>query len=112
MPVYSTHQAKTHLSELIRMVERGESITITRGGRPVALLVRIGATPQPRCPGTLRTTMRMNRALDFSDGPRKPRPAPEDAAADTAADTAAAITDAADAAATTADSAAAAEPDH
>lgn len=108
MPVYSTHQAKTHLSELIRMVERGESITITRGGLPVALLVRIGATPQARCPGTLRTTMRMNRALDFSDGPRKPRPAPEDAAADTAA----AITDAADAAATTADSAAAAEPDH
>jgi len=38
MPVYSTHQAKTHLSELIRMVERGELITITRGGLPVALL--------------------------------------------------------------------------
>ena len=75
MPVYSTHQAKTHLSELIRMVERGELITITRGGRPVALLVRIGATPQPRCPGTLRTTMRMNPTLDFRDGPRKPRPA-------------------------------------
>ena len=84
MPVYSTHQAKTHLSELIRMVERGELITITRSGLPVALLVRIGATPQPRCPGTLRTTLRMNRALDFRDGPRKPRPA--DAPADASAD--------------------------
>ena len=81
MPVYSTHQAKTHLSELIRMVERGELITITRGGRPVALLVRIGATPQPRCSGTLRTTMRMNPTLDFRDGPRKPRPAQAAAAA-------------------------------
>ena len=80
MPVYSTHQAKTHLSELIRMVERGESITITRGGLPVALLVRIGATPQPRCSGTLRTTMRMNPTLDFRDGPRKPQPAQEVAA--------------------------------
>ena len=73
MPVYSTHQAKTHLSELIRMVERGETITITRGRIPVALLVRIGATPQPRRPGTLRTTIRMNPALDFRDGPEPDR---------------------------------------
>ena len=92
MPVYSTHQAKTHLSELIRMVERGEPITITRGGLPVALLVRIGATPQPRCPGTLRTTLRMNPTLDFRDGPRKPRPAEATAAA-AAAGTAAAEPD-------------------
>lgn len=101
MPVYSTHQAKTHLSELIRMVERGELITITRGGRPVALLVRIGATPQPRCSGTLRTTMRMNRTLDFCDGPRKSRPADAPAAAE-----------AAPTAATTPAAAGAAEPDH
>lgn len=99
MPVYSTHQAKTHLSELIRMVERGELITITRGGRPVALLVRIGATPQPRCPGTLRTTMRMNRTLDFRDGPRKSRTADAPAAAEAAPPAATA-------------SAAATEPDH
>ena len=70
MPVYSTHRAKTHLSELIRMAERGETITITRGQVPVALLVRIGATPQPRRPGTLAATMRLNPALDFRDGPR------------------------------------------
>ena len=69
MPVYSTHQAKTHLSELIRMVERGEVITITRGQIPVALLVRIGATPQPRRSGTLAPTMRLNPALDYRDGP-------------------------------------------
>jgi antitoxin (DNA-binding transcriptional repressor) of toxin-antitoxin stability system len=79
MPVYSTHRAKTHLSELIRMVERGETITITRGQVPVALLVRIGATPQPRRPGTLAATMRLNPVLDFRDGPRvaQRRPAPD-----------------------------------
>jgi antitoxin (DNA-binding transcriptional repressor) of toxin-antitoxin stability system len=69
MPVYSTHHAKTHLSALIRMVERGETITITRGQIPVALLVRIGATPQPRRSGTLAQTMRLNPALDYRDGP-------------------------------------------
>ncbi len=31
--------AKTHLSELVERVERGESITITRRGLPVARLV-------------------------------------------------------------------------
>ena len=71
MPVYSTHQAKTHLSELIRMAERGETITILRGQIPVALLVRIGATPQPRRSGTLAPTMRLNPTLDYRDGPRR-----------------------------------------
>ncbi len=32
-------EAKTHLSELLQRVERGEEITITRHGRPVARLV-------------------------------------------------------------------------
>jgi prevent-host-death family protein len=33
------YEAKTHLSELLDRVENGEQITITRHGRPVALLV-------------------------------------------------------------------------
>ena len=74
MPIYSTHQAKTHLSELIRMAQRGEIITITRGAVPVASLVRLGATPQPRRPGSLRGTLRMDPELDGQEGPpRKPR---------------------------------------
>ncbi len=36
---YNIHQAKTHLSELLVRVERGESITIARAGKPVAQLV-------------------------------------------------------------------------
>lgn len=80
MPVYSTHQAKTHLSRLIRMVERGETITITRGQLPVAVLTRIGAIPQPRQAGTLQRTMRLNPALDFRDGPRRDhrKPGPDE----------------------------------
>lgn len=33
------YEAKTHLPELLRRVEKGERITITRHGRPVAELV-------------------------------------------------------------------------
>lgn len=33
------HQAKTHLSSLLRRVAAGEEVVITRAGRPVAKLV-------------------------------------------------------------------------
>ncbi len=36
---YNIHEAKTHLSELLVRVERGEHITIARSGKPVAQLV-------------------------------------------------------------------------
>jgi len=46
--------AKAHLSELVDRVEAGDSIDITRRGRPVA---RLTATPPPRkaiCANQLR----------------------------------------------------------
>lgn len=33
------HEAKTRLSELLRLVEAGQQVEITRGGSPVARLV-------------------------------------------------------------------------
>jgi prevent-host-death family protein len=41
MATASAYEAKTHLSELLRRVEKGESITITRHGVPVARLVPV-----------------------------------------------------------------------
>ncbi len=35
----STHQAKTHLSQLLAAVEKGDEIVISRRNRPVAKLV-------------------------------------------------------------------------
>jgi prevent-host-death family protein len=35
-------EAKTHFAQLLERAERGEAITITRRGRPVARLVPIG----------------------------------------------------------------------
>ncbi|HVC61790.1 MAG TPA: type II toxin-antitoxin system prevent-host-death family antitoxin [Acetobacteraceae bacterium] len=40
--------AKTHLSELLERVERGEVMTITRRGRPIARLVPIETATQDR----------------------------------------------------------------
>ena len=39
------HEAKTHLSRLLRRVEGGEEVTIVRGGKPVARLAPIRPGP-------------------------------------------------------------------
>jgi prevent-host-death family protein len=41
MGTFNVHDAKTHLSRLLRRVEAGEEIVIARGGRPVARLVSV-----------------------------------------------------------------------
>lgn len=40
-----SYEAKTHLPALLRRVEAGERITITRHGRPVARLVPVTSQP-------------------------------------------------------------------
>ena len=41
-----SYQAKTHLARLLKRVARGERITITRHGVPVAMLVPIEHKPK------------------------------------------------------------------
>lgn len=47
MQTMGAFEAKTHLAELLDRVAKGENITITRHGKPVAQLVPF-ATPQKR----------------------------------------------------------------
>ena len=48
MHTVGSYEAKTHLPQLLERVEHGESITITRHGKPVARLVpAISSTPRP-----------------------------------------------------------------
>lgn len=54
-----TYEAKTHLPELIERVRRGERITITRRGRPVAELRPVAAAD----PDALRAALeRLDRS--------------------------------------------------
>jgi len=39
MPSYNVHDAKSNFSKLLKMAERGEQVTLMRGGRPAAKLV-------------------------------------------------------------------------
>jgi prevent-host-death family protein len=48
MTAYSVADAKNRLPALIAAAERGESVTITRYGKPVAELRAIAPAPKPR----------------------------------------------------------------
>jgi prevent-host-death family protein len=64
----NVHEAKTHLSELLRRVEAGEEIVIARAGRPVARLVpHAEGDASPRTPGRWRGQVAM--ADDFDETP-------------------------------------------
>jgi prevent-host-death family protein len=51
MITVNIHEAKTHLSKLLRRVMNGEEIVIAKAGKPIAILSPIVPVPQPRVPG-------------------------------------------------------------
>jgi prevent-host-death family protein len=65
----TVHHAKTHLSELLARVERGETIIIARGTQPVAELVPV-ASKAKRSFGAMRGLI--------SVGPEFFEPLPDD----------------------------------
>lgn len=62
----NVHEAKTHLSRLLKRVAEGEEITISRAGVPVAKLIALGPDGQSRPMG-----MDRDKALDCR-GLRRP----------------------------------------
>ena len=69
MPMVNIHQAKTHLSQLLRRVAAGEEIIIAKAGRPIARLVPFAKGHGSRALGTERG--RIVIADDF-DAPLPP----------------------------------------
>ncbi len=63
----NVHQAKTHLSRLLELVEAGEEIVIARAGRPVAKLVPYRPRARPRSLG--RWKGKIWTAPDFDQTP-------------------------------------------
>jgi len=77
------HEAKTHLSKLIARVEAGETITLARGGKEVAILAPLPAPARPkRVPGRWKgkiwyaddwDVMSEEELADWYDGPVFPQ---------------------------------------
>jgi prevent-host-death family protein len=63
----NVHEAKTHLSNLLKRVEAGEEITISRAGVPVARLIAAAPKGQTRPIGMLRGKMWIADDFDAPD---------------------------------------------
>ena len=64
MKTVNIHQAKTHLSRLVEAAASGQEIVIARNGKPVARLVALNASREPRTPGALRGQIHMGDNFD------------------------------------------------
>ncbi len=64
MKTVNIHEAKTHLSRLVEAAAGGQEIVIARNGKPVARLVALNASPQPRQPGALKGQIRIGDDFD------------------------------------------------
>jgi prevent-host-death family protein len=58
MKSVTTHEAKTHLSALLKEVEQGEEVLIRRGNTPIAKLLRVDSLVTDRRPRTGTITSR------------------------------------------------------
>jgi prevent-host-death family protein len=71
MHTVGSHEAKTHRPQLLERVEHGETITITRHGKPVALLVpAVASTPRPDVSAAIAAMTEFQKKEGPSLGPK------------------------------------------
>jgi prevent-host-death family protein len=64
MTIANIHQAKSQLSKLVEIAERGEEVIIARAGKPVARLVPYRETSEPREGGQWKGRVRISPDFD------------------------------------------------
>ncbi len=65
--VVNTHEAKSRLSELIRLAESGDTVILARGGKPVARIIPWPQARPDRLPGAWKGRMIITTDLVGSD---------------------------------------------
>jgi prevent-host-death family protein len=63
MRTVGAYEAKTHLSQLLEEVTRGERVAITKNGMPVALLVPVPPTQKPDAREVIRQLREFRRGI-------------------------------------------------
>ena len=63
MRTVGAYEAKTHLSQLIEEVTRGERVAITKNGTPVALLVPVPSAQKPDAREVIRQLREFRRGI-------------------------------------------------
>lgn len=71
MLIYNVTDARASLPEILDRVEAGDEVTLTRHGRPVAVIVRPAALRTRRAAQTLAESEQISQSLvDLKDQPR------------------------------------------
>jgi prevent-host-death family protein len=63
MRTVGAYEAKTHLSQLLEEVTRGERVAITKNGTPVALLVPVPSVQKPDAREVIRQLREFRRGI-------------------------------------------------
>ena len=64
MNIVTIHQAKTHLSRLIRMVLRGEEVVIAKGKKPLVKLEPVSVVSGLRPVGDFKSQISLSKDFD------------------------------------------------
>jgi prevent-host-death family protein len=64
MKIVNTHEAKTHLSQLLDRAAKGEEIIIARAGKPIARLVAYLCQDSARTGGQWKGLVRIGEDFD------------------------------------------------
>ena len=67
MKTINIHEAKTHLSQIIERVARGESVIIGKAGKPMAVLSPYRSTEKPRKAGSMKGKIHIADDFDSDD---------------------------------------------
>ena len=63
MHTVNIHEAKTHLSAILKRVESGEEVLIAKAGRPIARVSPATAVSRKRQPGSAKGKIIMTQAF-------------------------------------------------
>ncbi len=63
MHTVNIHEAKTHLSAILKRVESGEDVLIAKAGKPIARVSPIPTTSGKRQPGSAKGKIIMTQAF-------------------------------------------------
>lgn len=61
---FTIYETRTHLSRLLKRVEKGEEIIVMNGSRPVARIVAVVPPAKKRVPGSAKGTLVMTDDFD------------------------------------------------
>ena len=73
MKSVGSYEAKTHLPRLLSQVEKGETITITKRGKPIAVLSPAQAAPEQKVSAVIAQFRAYSQEQARTHGSLKPR---------------------------------------